>query len=322
MANKLEKMIEYLINEDEDKARALFHDYVIEQSRKIYESIIDEEGYEEDDFGEFEDDIDGDERGLSFEDEDYEDDDFIGGDEQDDFVDDVEVDVEDDMGDDLEMDMDMDMEQDVDFDDSGDLDDHEEMHGDDSDRLADAEDAIDDLADAFEELKAEFDAMNGGEDDFESDEDESDEDEADDDDDDEFGESVDLEEDELDEDDEVVREYIEKVQGDPVKDPATKSEESGTQTKSTVAGKNDMGGTAKNIAQGADAKGGKADHGSMQSNKPKAMGKRWENEAGAKAGVKHLKKRSDGHGAEKKGKSEQAANKTSTIGSKRNQGKS
>jgi hypothetical protein len=41
--NKFEKLIEYIINDEDDKARALFHDIVVEKSRDIYESIMDEE---------------------------------------------------------------------------------------------------------------------------------------------------------------------------------------------------------------------------------------------------------------------------------------
>jgi hypothetical protein len=41
--NKYEKLIEYIINENEQKARELFHEIVVEKSRDIYESIMDEE---------------------------------------------------------------------------------------------------------------------------------------------------------------------------------------------------------------------------------------------------------------------------------------
>ena len=37
---KFEQLIDLIINEDEEKARALFHDIVVEKSREIYESII------------------------------------------------------------------------------------------------------------------------------------------------------------------------------------------------------------------------------------------------------------------------------------------
>ena len=41
--NKFEKLIEYIINDEDQKARELFHDIVVEKSRDIYESIIDDE---------------------------------------------------------------------------------------------------------------------------------------------------------------------------------------------------------------------------------------------------------------------------------------
>jgi hypothetical protein len=54
----------------------------------------------------------------------------------------------------------------------------------------------------------------------------------------------------------MVREYVEKVTAPCDGD----TEEGDTNTKSTVAGKNDMGGTTANIAKGgADETGGKAD---------------------------------------------------------------
>ena len=45
--NKFEKLIEYIINDEDQKARDLFHDIVVEKSRDIYESIMDEESMEE-----------------------------------------------------------------------------------------------------------------------------------------------------------------------------------------------------------------------------------------------------------------------------------
>jgi len=45
--NKYEQLIEYIINDEQDKAKALFHTIVVEKSRDIYENIMDEENYEE-----------------------------------------------------------------------------------------------------------------------------------------------------------------------------------------------------------------------------------------------------------------------------------
>ena len=41
--NKFEKLVEYIINDEDQKARELFHAIVVEKSRDIYESIMDEE---------------------------------------------------------------------------------------------------------------------------------------------------------------------------------------------------------------------------------------------------------------------------------------
>ncbi len=41
--SKFEQMLEYLINEDEAKARELFHDIVVSKSREIYEELISED---------------------------------------------------------------------------------------------------------------------------------------------------------------------------------------------------------------------------------------------------------------------------------------
>ena len=45
--NKFEQLIEYVINDEEQKARELFHDIVVAKSREIYESMMAEEAEEE-----------------------------------------------------------------------------------------------------------------------------------------------------------------------------------------------------------------------------------------------------------------------------------
>ncbi len=49
MADKklLQQMLEHLVNDDQTKAEELFHEYVVQQSREIYESLIDSEIAEE-----------------------------------------------------------------------------------------------------------------------------------------------------------------------------------------------------------------------------------------------------------------------------------
>ena len=41
MTNKFEQLLELLINEEQDKAEALFHEIVVEKSRDIYENLAD-----------------------------------------------------------------------------------------------------------------------------------------------------------------------------------------------------------------------------------------------------------------------------------------
>ena len=84
---KFEKLIGYIINEDEAKAKALFHDIVIAKSRDIYESLVDEDqfpvqrgrGAERlgDEIEDQNDIIDGDQQGM------HEDDEFAGDDDMD-----------------------------------------------------------------------------------------------------------------------------------------------------------------------------------------------------------------------------------------------
>ena len=40
---KFEQLIDLIINENEDQAKALFHDIVVEKSREIYESMMADE---------------------------------------------------------------------------------------------------------------------------------------------------------------------------------------------------------------------------------------------------------------------------------------
>ena len=45
--NRFEQLIEYVINDEEAKAKELFHQIVVEKSRAIYEDLMDEEAVEE-----------------------------------------------------------------------------------------------------------------------------------------------------------------------------------------------------------------------------------------------------------------------------------
>ena len=110
-----------------------------------------------------------------------------------------------------------------------------------------------------------------------------------------------------------MREYVNKMTDEP------KKGDNGANAKSVVAGKNDMGGTASNILGGGSEAGVEANKGNLkgsalsdQNAKEDNAGNR--NKPGgtsAKSGMKS----EPGHGAEKKGKPEQAANKKSITGS-------
>lgn len=72
---KFEQLIDLIINENEEQARALFHDIVVEKSREIYESMMDEEmdGMEEGmggQVGDLLDEINVEEEGMTEEEED------------------------------------------------------------------------------------------------------------------------------------------------------------------------------------------------------------------------------------------------------------
>ena len=112
--NRFEQLIEYVINDEDAKARELFHDIVVEKSREIYENLMQEEEAEDDAVADAEkeektfegeeddtDDIDegmmdnieaDEEQDMSMEGEEDFGDEPIGGDAQDDFVDNVSAD--------------------------------------------------------------------------------------------------------------------------------------------------------------------------------------------------------------------------------------
>jgi hypothetical protein len=103
---------------------------------------------------------------------------------------------------------------------------------------------------------------------------------------------------------EQMREYVEKVA------PA-KMGDNGTNAKSIVASKNDMGGTTANIVKGGTEAGVEANKGHLKGSSlfkgtPKEDNAGNINVPGGKAGKTSFKKSEPGHGAEKKGKPETA----------------
>jgi hypothetical protein len=202
MTNKFEQLIELFIAEDEQGAKDLFHEIVVEKSRDIYESLTDEDQVEET----AEVDEDAVEEAEEIEESDF-DEAELGGDAADDMIDDIEADEE-----------------------------GLSMEDDDADE--EIEDRVVDLEDALDELKAEFEALMGGDDAADDDAMDMDMDMGDE----EEGE----EEEEADES--FVREYTEKA-------PAPVTSEQGDGSTGPVAGKNDMGGSAKNIDPTGEEKG-------------------------------------------------------------------
>jgi hypothetical protein len=149
--NKFEQLIEYVINDEESKARELFHDIVVEKSREIYENLMAEEADEDLEEG-VEDIEEGEEEDL---------DEAMGGDASDDLIDDVEAEEESDMNMEGEEDMAGD---DMGDDDMADMGDMGDMGGDEpasKDDILNLEDKLDQLMAEFEDLMGNDDMGNG-----------------------------------------------------------------------------------------------------------------------------------------------------------------
>ena len=142
---KFEQLIDLIINENEEQAKALFHDIVVEKSREIYESMMDDESMDEGmggQVGGLLDEIGAEEQGMTEEEEDLE------------FADDGDDEV-----------IDLDASDDEDF---GDEEGGEEGL---EDRVVDLEDKLDQLMAEFEEImggegEEDFGDEEGGEEDF------------------------------------------------------------------------------------------------------------------------------------------------------------
>jgi hypothetical protein len=317
--SKFEKMLELLVNENREAAEELFHEIVVEKSREIYESLLEDEDEEVDEASDDENDDEIDEADEDDLDESDDEDldegfdldefqvspDYMGGDGADNFANEVDADdSEDDMG----------------------------MDGMGMDDMGDAEPEMD-LGDQISELSAKFDellAALNNEDDMDDDENGMDDDEngmdddkgdmnfgADDEEDDEedtfppkesftYEAKKDMKkEKEKDEKKpakktvgEEMREYVEKIGGAHYHQYG-KMGDNGTNTKSIVAGKNDMGGTTANILrtdteQGTEANKGQIKGSSLIKQNPQNMNTGNVNVPGGKAGVKHLKNQNGG----------------------------
>jgi len=131
---KYEELINLVINENEEQARELFHEIVVEKSREIFESIMAEEMEEGmvGEVGDLMDEINAEEEGMS------------DGDEE------IDFDLEDDDSEDEDFEQDMDMDMDMDSDDT----ENDEV-----------EDAVIRIEDKLDQLMAEFEDIMGGDED-------------------------------------------------------------------------------------------------------------------------------------------------------------
>jgi hypothetical protein len=135
--NKFEQLIEFVINDEDAKARELFHDIVVEKSRQIYENLMAEEDEEDLDEG------------------------MMGGDASDELIDDVESEEQNNMS--------MEGEEDAadfgDEEDAADAGDEEGFSmGDDGGTEPASKDDIMNLEDKLDQLMAEFEGLMGGND--------------------------------------------------------------------------------------------------------------------------------------------------------------
>ena len=237
--NKFEQLIELFIAEDEQGAKDLFHEIVVEKSRDIYEGLVDEDQVEE--TVEVEEDAEAVEEAKDEEveesaeevEESEVDEAEIGGDASDDFVNDIEADEQG-----LSM--------------EGEADDEE------------IEDRVVDIENALEELKAEFDQLMGGDDaedgDMDMDMDKDMDKDMDDEDGEEEMESVETEAEEPVEEntEEVVREYAEKAPA-----PVTSEEGSVNKTEMKTPGGKPSS-TAKAAMSSGEEKGAPAPKATVQ----------------------------------------------------------
>lgn len=228
---KYELMLQHLINENIVEAKELFHQIVVEQSQSILQDLMDESfeyDYEDDDGDDDSDEVD----------------EGFGGDASDDFADDVGGDLND-----------MDDDSDDEGNDFGD----DEFDNDDesSDEGAATKSDVMDIKDALAELQAEFEKMINGENDDEDEDDfgdgEDEDDFGDDEDEDNFGDGDDEdgEDGDDDEDDDLqnFQKNESKLDEYTIKVANPKGGDNGEFTRSAVASKNKMGGSASNIAR-------------------------------------------------------------------------
>jgi hypothetical protein len=237
--NRFEQLIEYVINDEEAKARELFHDIVVEKSRQIYENIMAEEADEELD-----------------EAEDIEEGDMMGGDASDDLIDDVEMEEESDMN------MEAEGDEEEEFSMSADADGEEaefsmgSEEGMGGDEPASKDDIMN-LEDKLDQLMAEFEDLMGGDDMGDGDGFGPDE----------GGDAI-----EMDDTDEMEPGMMEAVSLKAAPKPVT-SEEGGVNKKSTYAANSGQAGMASRPVHTGAAEGGHHDTSAYSNNTKDLIGK-------------------------------------------------
>lgn len=312
MADKstLEQMLEHLVNDETAKAEELFHEYVVAKSREIYEDLIEEElkdeeveeasaeKKEDDAVDEASKDKDKEEEKVDEASDEDSKDDEVKEDSKDEEVDEEfeEVAVEGDdeaKGDDaIGGDATDDLAADI-------TKDSEEGEKEPEELFQDLDAIVDELQAKFDEIKGVGDAEAKG-DDME----------------DEIKDSIQAPiaaDPQGDAELATMREYVEKITGGHGAEKKGAGE-GADNTKSPVAGKNDMGGTTANIAKGGEAK--EKNDGGLSEIKPKDIDSGNVNVPGAKKAA-DLSAVKGGHGAEKAGAKEQADNKQSIFRGRR-----
>jgi hypothetical protein len=294
-------MLEHLVNDETAKAEELFHEYVVAKSREIYEDLIEEEVKDEEveeASAEKKEDEAVDEASKDKDKEEEKVDEASDEDSKDEEVDEEfeEVAVEGDdeakgddaMGGDATDDLAADITKDS-----------EEGEKEPEELFQDLDAIVDELQAKFDEIKGVGDAEAKG-DDME----------------DEMKDSIQAPiaaDPQGDAELATMREYVEKITGGHGAEKKGAGE-GADNTKSPVAGKNDMGGTTANIAKGGEAK--EKNDGGLSEIKPKDMDSGNVNVPGAKKAT-DLSAVKGGHGAEKAGAKEQADNKQSIFRGRR-----
>jgi len=279
---QFEAMLEALINEDHDAAKEIFHNIVVGKSREIYEELLAEDFSPE----EANRAAGGHHQAESMEEE---------GAEEEGMEEDMEEEGAEEEG--AEEESDDSEEDEFGGEDDGEEDDADEFGGD-EEGGEDMEDRVMDLEDALEDLKAEFEMLLKGEEHEEENEPGI------------HGAGMPMHDIEGGMEDEgmPMMEYYKKV--------SVSHGDNGQNTKSTIDNmRNDMGGSAKNIAQSfSTEKGGT--QGGLAAPTTKPLIGDVMNSPKANAGKTAFKKTEPGHGAEKKGKGESNVDKKSLIGGK------